>query len=97
MSEEPELVQEFAETGAEGGAGPELHVREPWKGYRDMSAREVKARLAEAPTAELAAIELYETSHRGRPTILDAVARELRSRPQGQAARPNGANGHGSL
>jgi hypothetical protein len=97
VSEEPELVEEFAEPGAEGGAGPELHIREPWKGYREMSAREITARLAEMPAAELAAIELYETSHRGRQTILDAVARQLRSQPQGEAAQPSGANGHGSL
>lgn len=97
VSEEPELVQELAETGAEGGAGPELHIREPWKGYRDMSAREVTARLADMPAAELAAVELYETSHRGRQTILDAVARQLRSQPRGEATQPSGANGHSSL
>jgi len=96
VSEEPELVQELAEPGAEGGAGPELHVREPWKGYREMSAREVTARLTDMPAAELAAVELYETSHQGRQTILDAVARQLRSQPQGKAAQPSGANGHGS-
>lgn len=90
-------MQELAETGAEGGAGPELHVREPWKGYRNMSAREVTARLADMPAAELAAVELYETSHRGRQTVLDAVARQLRSQPQGEAAQSSGANGHGSL
>src|SRR5437588_4127883 len=40
VSEEPELVEELAEPGAEDGAGAELHIREPWEGYRDMSARE---------------------------------------------------------
>ncbi len=79
MSEEPEPVQEFAEPGAENGAGPELHIREPWDGYRDMSAREVTARLGDASAAELAAIQLFESSTRSRQTILSAVARQLRN------------------
>src|SRR5689334_19972782 len=32
ISEEPELVEEFAEPGAEDGAGAEVHVQEPWDG-----------------------------------------------------------------
>lgn len=85
VSEEPELVAEFAESGVEDGAGPELHIREPWDGYRDMSARQVTARLGDASTAELAAVQLFESSTRSRQTILSAVARQLRS-----------ANGNGS-
>ena len=85
MSAEPELVEEFAEPGAENGAGPELHIREPWDGYQDMNARQVTARLGEASAAELAAVQLYESSTRSRQTILAAVARQLRS-----------ANGNGS-
>jgi hypothetical protein len=94
VSEEPELVEESADPGAEDGAGPELHIREPWEGYRRMTAREVTARLSGASAAELAAVELYESSNRGRQTILAAVARELRSLEN--APQLSGANGSGS-
>ena len=77
VSEEPELVEELAEPGAEGGAGAELHIREPWDGYRRMNAREVTARLGDASRAELAAVQLYESSTRGRQTVLSAVERQL--------------------
>jgi hypothetical protein len=96
VSEEPTLVEEIAEPGAEDGAGAELHIREPWKGYGGMSAREITARLADASVAELAAVELYERSKRGRQTILAAVARRLKSHPQGGATQLTGANGSAS-
>jgi hypothetical protein len=79
VSEEPELVEEFAEPGAEDGAGAEIHVDEPWDGYRQMNAKEVVARLAAATPAELAAVQLYEGGNRGRQTILAAAQRALRS------------------
>ncbi len=79
VSEEPELVEEFSEPGAEEGAGAEVHVDEPWEGYQRLNAREVIARLESASAAELAAIQLYESGHRGRHTILAAVERELRT------------------
>ena len=79
VSEEPALVEELAEPGAEDGAGAEVHVVEPWEGYAGMNAREIVSRLAGASPAELAAIQLYESSHRKRQTILNAVQRELRS------------------
>jgi len=85
VSEEPELVEEFSEPGAEDGAGAEIHVQEPWDGYEKCSAKEVIARLAAASPAGLAAVQLYESRHRSRQTILAAVERELRS-----------ANGSGS-
>jgi hypothetical protein len=78
VSEEPELVEEFAEPGAEDGAGAELHILEPWDGYRDMNAREVTARLSDASTAELAAVQLYESTTQGRQTVLAAVQRRMR-------------------
>jgi hypothetical protein len=96
VSEEPELVEEIAEPGAEDGAGAELHIREPWEGYRDMSAREIGARLAGATAAELAAVELYERSNRARQTILAAVARQLRNQPPSGASQLTGANGGGT-
>jgi hypothetical protein len=85
VSREAELVEEFAEPGAEDGAGPEIHIREPWDGYGRMNTREVTARLHDASAAELAAVQLYESSTRGRQTILSAVARQMR-----------GANGNGA-
>ena len=91
VSEEPELVEQLAEPGAEDGAGAELHIREPWEGYRHMTAREVTGRLSNASSAELAAVKLYESSNRGRQTILAAVARQLRSQSQ-----LGSANGGGS-
>ena len=79
VSEEPVLVEEFAEPGAESGAGAELHVHEPWSGYDQLNAKDVIARLAVASPAELAAVQLYESTNRSRQTILTAVARQLRS------------------
>jgi hypothetical protein len=96
VSEEPELVEEVAEPGAEDGAGAELHIREPWEGYRDMSAREIGARLVGASTAELAAVQLYESANRSRQTILSAVARQLKGQPQSGASQMTGANGGGT-
>jgi hypothetical protein len=79
VSEEPVLVDEFAEPGAEEGAGPEVHVDEPWDGYERMNATDIIARLAQCDAAELAAVSLYESGHKGRHTVLAAVERELRS------------------
>jgi hypothetical protein len=88
VSEEPELVEEFAEPGAEQGAGAEVHVDPPWEGYERMNAKQVIARLATADPAELAAVQLYEGSTRRRRTILNAVERELRH-PNGRGSRAN--------
>jgi hypothetical protein len=79
VSEEPELVREEAEPGAEEGAGPRVIVEEPWEGYARMNAREVIARLARATPAELAAVSLYESGNRSRQTVLAAVQRQLRT------------------
>lgn len=78
VSEEPELVEEFAEPGVEQGAGAEVHVNPPWDGYKQMTAKQVVSRLADADSAELAAVQLYEGSTRDRQTIMNAVQRELR-------------------
>jgi hypothetical protein len=66
---EPELVAEFAEPGAEEGAGPEIHVDEPWDGYRKMRVADIRDRV------QLAVVQLYESMNRGRASILDAVVR----------------------
>jgi hypothetical protein len=76
---EPELVAEFSDPGAEEGAGAELHVNEPWDGYQQMSAADVRDRVAVAEAAELAVVQLYESSHRKRRTVLDAVERRSKA------------------
>ena len=48
VDEEVVLVAEVAEAGAEDGAGPELHVDPPWDGYDEMTAPEIRDRLAAA-------------------------------------------------
>lgn len=78
VSEEPVLVEEFAEPGAEQGAGAQVRVDPPWDGYARMGAKEVVTRLATADAAELAAVQLFEASHRRRRTVMNEVERELR-------------------
>jgi len=72
---EPELVAEFAESGAEEGAGAEIHVDEPWEGYRRMRVAAIRDRVAVAGAEELAVTQLYEVTHRRRRSVLDAVER----------------------
>lgn len=88
VSEEPTLVEAFAEPGAEDGAGAEVRVDQPWDGYERMNAKEIVARLVGADAAELAAVELYEVTGRRRQTILNAVERELR-KVNGSGSRRN--------
>ena len=78
IDDEPELVEEWADPGAEDGAGAAVEVDEPWPGYADMNANTVIARLREASAAELALVELYEPAHKGRKTVLTAAERRLR-------------------
>jgi hypothetical protein len=70
-------VAEFAEPGAEDGAGAEIHVDEPWEGYSRMRAPEIQRELADADPAVLGAVRLYESMHRGRRTVLETVDRSL--------------------
>jgi hypothetical protein len=70
-------VAEFADPGAEDGAGAELHVDEPWDGYGRMRAPDIQRELAKAAPAALAAVRLYESTHRGRRSVLEAVDRRL--------------------
>src|SRR6185437_9967259 len=48
VSEEPELVAEFAEPGAEDEAGAEVEIAEPWEGYDQMKAGEIQQRLSDS-------------------------------------------------
>lgn len=79
IDDEPELVAEFAEPGAEGGAGPEVEVDEPWDGYGGMTTDEVIARVREADAAEIAVVEFYEQAHKRRQSVLDAAERRRRA------------------
>ena len=77
VGEEPELVAEAAETGAEDGAGAEVDVDEPWPGYDEMTAADIEDRLlAEGPEAA-AAVSLYEASRKGRASILETASRTM--------------------
>jgi hypothetical protein len=78
VDEEVVLVAEAAEEGAEDGAGPELHVRAPWDGYDRMTAADIRDRLSAATPAEAAAVELYESTRKGRSSVLEAAGRALR-------------------
>jgi hypothetical protein len=78
IDDEPELVEEWADPGAEDGAGAAIEVDEPWPGYAGMNANAVITRLREASAAELALVELYEPAHKGRKTVLAAAERRLR-------------------
>jgi hypothetical protein len=79
VSEEPELVAEAAETGAEDGAGAEVAVDEPWPGYDEMTAPDIEERLLVEGPETAAAVSLYEASHKGRASILDAASRSIRT------------------
>jgi hypothetical protein len=89
VDEELVLVAEFAEPGAENGAGAHVHVEEPWKGYAELTAPEVIDRLVTQSDSALALVVLYEQSHRGRRTVIAAARADLRRRAtSGSAAVP---------
>ena len=73
----PEVVRSSADAGAEDGVGASIRVDEPWEGYGTMTAPDIIDRLAVADSAELAAVRLYEGTHRDRRTVLAEVDRRL--------------------
>jgi hypothetical protein len=75
-----ELVAEFAEAGAEKGAGAEVHVHEPWGGYALMNAPDIIDRFAVETDAVISAAILYEQAHRARSSVLAAAQRALTRR-----------------
>ena len=79
VDEETVLVAEVAEEGAEQGAGPELHVDPPWDGYDEMTAADIRDRLAVASATEAAAVELYEATRKSRRSVLEAAERAVRA------------------
>jgi hypothetical protein len=78
VSEEPVLVEEIAEPGAEDGAGAQLRILEPWPGYKAMKAADIISRLASASREELAAVELYELAGRNRKSVVAAAQQALK-------------------
>jgi len=76
---EVELVAESADVEATEPPGPVVHVDEPWDGYRRMKVAEIVSRLEGQPPEVLAAVELYETTHRHRGGVLNAVRGLTRS------------------
>jgi hypothetical protein len=79
IDDEDEVVAEFAEPGAEDGAGAAFQVDEPWEGYARMKADAIITRIGEADAAELAILELYEQTHKKRQRVLATAAKRLRS------------------
>jgi hypothetical protein len=80
IDEEETLVAEFAEPGAEDGAGAELELSEPWEGYDGMHVDELLPRLGDASSEALAAVVLYERATRDRAAVIEEAERELRER-----------------
>jgi len=83
VSEEPELVAEVADRGAEEGAGAEVHVDEPWEGYDRMTAAAIKGRLRMEGAAVAGTVRLYEAAHKGRSSVLEEAGRRTNARPSG--------------
>ncbi len=78
IDDEPELVAEFGEAGAEDPAGPEVTVAEPWEGYARLAATDVREQLTAHEAEVAAAILLFEPLHRNRRTVIQAAERRLR-------------------
>ena len=78
VSADPELVEGFAEPGAEDGAGAQLRIAAPWAGYDEMKAADIVQRVAFATREELAAVELYELAGRNRKSVVAAARRALK-------------------
>jgi len=83
VSEEPELVAEVADRGAEEGAGAEVHVDEPWEGYDRMTAAAIRGRLRMEGAAVAGTVRLYEAAHKGRSSVLEEAGRRVNARPSG--------------
>lgn len=92
VDDEPELVGEFAEAGAEEGVGAQLRVDAPFPGYNRMRVADIQGRIEAASMAEIAVIQLYEGTHRNRRSVLDAVERRSRQLAN-EAHAPSGSNG----
>lgn len=79
VDDEPELVGEFGEPGAEEDVGATVDIGQPWDGYDSMNADEVIRRLGESDAAQAAVVELYERAHKQRQTVLSSAERRVRN------------------
>ena len=77
VSEEPTVVAEVAEAGAEEGAHAEVEIAEPWEGYAGMTARDIEQRIANATSEEVAVVRLYEAAHKARQSVLRSADRRM--------------------
>jgi len=77
LDDEPVLVAEFGEEGAEENTGAQVSVREPWKGYDRMNVKAVKDRLAGADRELLGAVMLHEGFGKKRSSVTQAAERRL--------------------
>lgn len=85
VDDDPVAVGEFGGPGAEEAAGAEVHVDPPWDHYDDMTAAQISDRLSAADGGVAAAVSLYESSRRGRKSVIRAADARLR---KVDAARP---------
>jgi len=54
-----------------------LRGNEPWPGYDELTAAEVRAALADADEDRAKAVQAYERAHKNRAGVLSATEREL--------------------
>ena len=66
-------TDDVVESEGAGEPGAEVHVAEPWEGYRSMKAGEVVRRLKEEDAATRALVRLYESQTKKRKSILAAT------------------------
>src|SRR4051794_8654688 len=64
---------DVVETEGAAAPGAELRVDAPWEGYDNMKAPDIVGRLRQEDPAVRAVARLYEQSHKGRKSILDAT------------------------
>ena len=82
------FVELFAEPGAEDSAGAQVRIDPPWGAYPDQTADQIIGRLESSSAEELATVQLYESVHKARTTVLSAVERQLRIRTDAAKTRP---------
>jgi ferritin-like metal-binding protein YciE len=61
------------ETEGAADPGAEVRVDAPWDGYDQMKATDVVARVRDADDATRAMVRLYESTNKGRKSVLDAT------------------------
>ena len=54
-----------------------LRGDEPWRGYDELTAEQVRAELSDADDERANAVRAYERAHKNRTGVLNAVEREL--------------------